>query len=481
MEPSVQQAAILDGLKNLSIQPPSHLSVRALAGTGKTSTIELCQPIATGLNVAFNRVVRETFQKRMPDAVNHTFNSLGHSIISKNLGKRLTFSQDKIKEIRDEKKIRWSDCPDLFRIMDLARSGGFGGTEHSMVDHRDLEMWREIIEDFDLDAGKLDLSALPEILDEDLRMCYRGRIDYGDQLWFPVIANLSLGIPPKIVYIDEAQDVNNIQIKLIERYARRSRVALVGDPHQAIYGFRGSVAESMFYMERALGATPYPLSVSYRCPKSVVRLAQSAVPEFEFHPDAPEGEVIRLGKNWDMKELEKGSVVLCRNNAPLISLALALLSEGIPAAVRGRDIGKSLVSLAKTIIKEYHPGNRDQFLTALDSWQAHQISLGRKSEGAIVERASALGALLSGITKVSTVEAIEAKVNALFTDNENAPILLSTIHKAKGLEWPTVYFLDDWRIPSHFAKTPEAREQERNVWYVGVTRAMKKLIFIEGE
>src|SRR3990172_1556585 len=306
--PSPQQTDILSALESTK----DHLSVRALAGTGKTTTIEMCQPIQSGLNVAFNRTVRETFIKRMPEATNHTFNSLGHSIITKALGKRLKFDADKIKGIRDDLKIKWKDCPDLFRIMDLARGAGMGFNEHRLCDASDLGEWQELIDDYELETGPgFKTEVLPEILKKDYQLASAGHIDYGDQLWYPVVANLSLGLPPGIVYVDEAQDVNGIQISLIQRYARRSRIVLVGDPHQAIYGFRGSVNESMGLLESTLSAEDFPLTITYRCPKSVVRLAQSAVPEYTFADEAPEGEVLRLGKKWTNATIESGSAILC--------------------------------------------------------------------------------------------------------------------------------------------------------------------------
>src|SRR5688572_32517370 len=94
--PSNQQQAIMDAIAASQAKYPTmeHTSVRALAGTGKTTTIEMCQSSSSGLNVCFNRVVRETFIKRMPSAINHTFNSLGHSIIAKNISGKVKFDAD---------------------------------------------------------------------------------------------------------------------------------------------------------------------------------------------------------------------------------------------------------------------------------------------------------------------------------------------------------------------------------------------------
>ena len=472
-EPSPQQQAVLDHLKSNT----THISVHALAGTGKTSLIEMCQPIRCGLNIAFNAVIRKEFQSRMPDAESHTFNSFGHKIISKAV-KRINFQQDKMKGIRDSLKIKWSDCEDFFRIMDLARGHGFGFGEHAIVDASDLGSWRELIDDFMLES-KVSESVFPDALKFCLKLAWEGTIDYGDQLWMPVIANLGLGFPFEIVYVDEAQDVNIIQIKLIERLGRRSQVVMVGDPHQAIYGFRGSVFDSMFQMETVLSAAAFPLSVSFRCPRSVVREAQQFVPDFEHAEHNPEGSVSTL-EEWTFDTLRPGSVLLCRNNAPLVTLALQLIASGKPASVRGRDIGKSLVTLAKKVMKEYHPKTRDEYIKDTLNWRDAQISRNEAKEAMATERADTLIALLRSCGPDASAADIERKCELLFTDKD-ATILLSTIHKAKGLEWPHVFFLDRGLIPSRFAKTSEQREQEKNLCYVAVTRAKETLTYIESE
>jgi superfamily I DNA/RNA helicase len=61
------------------------------------------------------------------------------------------------------------------------------------------------------------------------------------------------------------------------------------------------------------------------------------------------------------------------------------------------------------------------------------------------------------------------------------PIEFLSGHKAKGLEWDTVFHLDPWRIPSKFCETKEELEQELNVRYVIETRPKKSLILVETE
>jgi superfamily I DNA/RNA helicase len=62
-----------------------------------------------------------------------------------------------------------------------------------------------------------------------------------------------------------------------------------------------------------------------------------------------------------------------------------------------------------------------------------------------------------------------------------APGQLLSGHKAKGLEWNTVYHLDPQRVPSPWAKTDEAIEQELNIRYVIETRSKQNLFFVKLE
>jgi ATP-dependent exoDNAse (exonuclease V) beta subunit len=61
-------------------------------------------------------------------------------------------------------------------------------------------------------------------------------------------------------------------------------------------------------------------------------------------------------------------------------------------------------------------------------------------------------------------------------------IQLLSIHKAKGLEWETVFHLDSWRIPSKWAKPDtEEWEQELNAKYVCETRFKREMYLVNME
>jgi superfamily I DNA/RNA helicase len=99
-------------------------------------------------------------------------------------------------------------------------------------------------------------------------------IDFDDMLYMPVMHNVSFD-HYNYVFVDEAQDTNDIQLEILSRLmAPKCRLVAVGDPHQAIYGFRGANADSMSRIGERFQCKTYPLSVSYRCPKAVVKEAQ---------------------------------------------------------------------------------------------------------------------------------------------------------------------------------------------------------------
>jgi ATP-dependent exoDNAse (exonuclease V) beta subunit len=119
-------------------------------------------------------------------------------------------------------------------------------------------------------------------------------IDFDDMLYFAYIMNAPL-MKYTHVFIDEAQDTNLIQRRLLARLLRHtSRLIAVGDPSQAIYGFRGADSEAMNNIAEEFNCARFPLSISYRCPRKVIELAQRIVPTIEARDNAPDGTVKKL-------------------------------------------------------------------------------------------------------------------------------------------------------------------------------------------
>ena len=87
-------------------------------------------------------------------------------------------------------------------------------------------------------------------------------------------------------------------------------------------------------------AKKLPMTITRRCPKSVVREANEYVPELRCPRHAPEGIVNSITEQEMVDELTAGKdkMILCRVNAPLVGLAFRLVNLGKRCFIQGRDI-----------------------------------------------------------------------------------------------------------------------------------------------
>jgi hypothetical protein len=85
-----------------------------------------------------------------------------------------------------------------------------------------------------------------------------------------------------------------------------------------------------------------PLTTNYRCSLAVIEYAKQFCPELQARPGAPEGSV-QFPEEMKLTDFRPTDAILCRVNAPEITLAYRFIRAGIACTVRGRDIGKGLV------------------------------------------------------------------------------------------------------------------------------------------
>lgn len=353
-------------------------------------------------------------------------------------------------------------------------------------------------------------ALVPEVLNRCLEP--RGKITYDDMIWLPV----ALGLPVQqfdLLLVDEAQDLNRCQQSLAKKAGKR--LILCGDPKQAIYGFAGADSDSMNRLLKELGGITrevwygkeqvvdnergcliLPLTVTRRCGRAIVAEANKKVADFHAHESNPDGKVSTALYSHDADDRERpwektyaatagpGDMVLCRVNAPLISQCFRFLKRGIKANIQGRDVAKGLVS---TVTKS--KANTVLELQAyLESWLEDETrkEQSKKNPGeakliALQDRHDCLLCFCDGLPSAGSVEMVVDRIQAIFTDNKEAPgIRLSSIHKAKGLEAYRVFFLQPkgGECPHPMAKSSWQREQEDNLWYVAVTRAIGELVFV---
>lgn len=301
------------------------------------------------------------------------------------------------------------------------------------------------------------------------------------------------------ILVHNCQDLNRCQQELAKRAGRR--LILCGDPKQAIYGFAGADATSMKRMEEDLNSTPQgcvvlPLTVTRRCSRKIVAEARQYVPDFEAHADNGEGLVtsakyplqgpkgdkteIPFDKTY-MKEVEEGDFILCRCNAPLVSQCFRFLKIGRKATIQGRDIGQGIIKM----IEKFKAHSIPNLVSKVTDWMAKEVekesAKRNPSDAKIISIQDKADCLICFTEGADNVEQVVRKVEAVFTDDKNAPgVRLSSIHKAKGLEARRVFFLrpSDAPCPHPMARSAWQQDQEYNLCYVAVTRAIEHLVYV---
>lgn len=205
-------------------------------------------------------------------------------------------------------------------------------------------------------------------------------------------------------------------------------------------------------------------------------------PIIEPHPDAPEGEVLRM-ESYSTETFLPGSIILCRNTAPLVAFAYDLLRRDVPCKILGRDIGKQLSDLVKKM-RAFSLEDLEKKLEVWSQREAAKAVTENRSAERIHDQHECLLFFITSLDEDSrSVDSLLAKIELMFTDDTNGSsssrVTLSTVHKAKGLEFPLVFLLDKEKyMPSKYATQPWQVKQEYNLLYVAVTRAIEKFCYI---
>ena len=475
--------------------------VEAVAGSGKTTTlVEGFRRAPQGTRaifVCFNKSISTELQARVPaGVVAKTLHSVGFGAVmnafrgctkddnkTQDHAARLTGSEQPGLSY-PERQTRRAVTSELCRVIGLLKG--------TMTDLEDSAAVEAAIAEYglELEHQAQAVELLPQ-LDQSMRQ-NTTRFCFDEMLSFVTDHNLPLS-QYDLVAVDEAQDLNRMQIEIVRRLVRPGgRMVAVGDRRQAIYLFRGSDSAAIDRIAATFqvpAENMLPLSITYRCARAIVKLAQTIVPVIQAAPNAPEGAVIRRAATTRALDetiagWEPGDMVLCRANAPLASFALQLIREGRKASIKGRDIGRSVVALLTKLTKLYSctsveciiKGARDH---AMNQCEKLAFSGKQAQADALQDRCDTLIAIAEGAIDLQDVN---NRIERLFSDaNTEGAVIFSSIHRSKGLEANrvTLMFPEIGDFLASKAKTAEAATQEDNLFYVAYTRAKTQLILQE--
>lgn len=466
-----------------------NLLINALAGAAKTTTLELiCKalPVQPILSLAFNKRIAVEMTKRLPGHVAcHTLNAIGHRVWMQSIPKRLVLETKKSYNIlkgmvdglpRAEKSEVYESFSDILKLIGAAKLAGY--IPPGCAQGKPLVDGEAFWETVDEDLGDLARGLVDRVLRESITQSYAGLIDFDDQIY---MSTLFGGTFPKygLVLVDEAQDLSALNHAMLEKLVI-TRLIAVGDPYQSIYAFRGAMTTSMTTLRERFAMREMQLSISFRCPRTIVERARFRAPHMLYPDWAKEGRVNDTTANtnddrpaWGAELIPDGAAIICRNNAPLFRLAFALIRAGRGVSIVGSDIGPSLVKALKKLGPETL--NEEQANAAIDAWEKEKLQKA-KGKATVKDKAECLRVFVSvGGSLAGAIAYAESIFRSV------GPIQLLSGHKSKGLEWEHVFHLDPGRIPSPYCQTDEELDQEHNVRYVIETRAKESLTLVNME
>ena len=445
--------------------------VDAYAGSGKSSSIvegfyHVPRDMKS-LMCAFAKPIQIELEKKAPDGVEvKTLHSLGYAACRRAFP-RMGKPDDKGEKLQGFIKAERGDDPETYDVRDqLAKAvslcKGYLAETQDEID--------PIMDRHDIDTCGESRAGFIHSVIKILNACKKdtSRLDFDDMVWFPNVHGLHLDAYD-FVFIDEAQDLNMAQINLALKSAgSNGRIISVGDERPAIYGFRGADSNAIRNIVERCNSKRLPLSITYRCAKAIVELAQQFVPALEAAPNAAEGLVENLSESKVEGLVRPGDFLLSRTNAPLLRWCLDLLKAGIPANIQGRDLGKSLLSW----IKKSKAKDVDGFLAWLSDYremEVERLSKAKRDPSTFEDKVECLRLMCEGTRDLALVK---YNIDKLFYDGDDTHrVILSTTHKAKGLERDRVFVLAETYRPSK-------GQEEANLYYVAITRARKELYLV---
>jgi len=525
--PSPQQSVIYDWITN----GKGNALIEAVAGAGKTSTLleSLSYMKGTVAFAAYNKKIADEIDQKIGARLANgrinsysvqptagTFHSFGFRAWRQSARGSVKLDYKKTANLMTELAIPPPYQEFVKKAYSLGKQMGIG----ALVPMTSQPAWDHIVTHFDLEdmlrpqdsfVSPFDSDDDTEYFNQDLtadegikhtiRMLVRSieladtAIDFDDMIYMPLVMNIRLQ-QYDWVLIDEAQDSNPTRRELAKRMLSpiSGRLIAVGDPAQAIYGFTGADSDSLDVITQEFHTVRLPLTITYRCPKAVVRLARTWVDHMEADPSAPEGEVttetlddLMTGDTADLRmRFHPNAAILCRNTKPLVELAFKLIARDVACHVEGKDIGYSLILLI-----DKFPRVRNLEVLS-DKLRDHADRETEKLRGkgqeyraeALNDRVDALCEIIKRMDPNNNVADLKKKINDLFADIEpgvpSPNMTLSTIHKSKGREWPLVYWLGRTKYqPSKYATQDWQKLQETNLMYVAATRSQGKLVEVQ--
>lgn len=446
------------------------LKIDAAAGASKTTTLTLVANAIPkpSLYIAFNKAIAEEASSKFPSHVEcRTTHSLAYSSFGRKIAHKLCRPSGKYVNVAQTSR-------EIARYYDIKSEPCHYDSKKQITPIQLALIIKETVNRFETSSDqKINKDNVPYglvskvVRDKSQRREIANTVlSYAKKLWADrsnkfseVLATHNTylkmyqlskpELPYSVIYLDEAQDSSDVVLDIFLNQ-KNAKLIAVGDTYQAIYGWNGAV--------NAMSKLNFPrkcLSKSFRFGQPIADVAKKIIKE---------GIDI---KGFEKVESQVGFVDTEQPYTKIFRTNSALLEDAVNLISLGKDISieidvKGFIKFLECSLALFENRKSDiknETVLLFDSWKDFSEY---KNEDAEVKRV--VGIVESGKTQhyIDCLNKISNK--------KDADIILTTCHKSKGREWDNVVLADDF-VPIR-ANYPQ---EETNLLYVAVTRAMKVL------
>jgi len=479
--PTAEQLRIIH--HPLSREQHDLVKIVAFAGTGKTTTLvrmALANPNLKFLLVVYNKSVRVQAEQLFPKAnvVCKTVHQMAMAKCGFMFSKKLT-SNLKAKDILDSGLLieRGEEDSGFYR-----RSGQVLATLSTFMNSPDLELELEHVPST-WNVGQTTISLSPAergVVLRDTEVVWRAMSDKEDmrirmphdgylKLWQLRSPTLQRVSEHDVLLLDEGQDMNPAMLSIFMNQ-KVTRV-IVGDPHQQIYMFRGAVNA----LDIVSPTHTYFLTQSFRFGPEIAFVANKCLVALK-HKDSMTLVGGRKVDSFCSTNLDpkKQVAFIGRTNLGIFEKLNKLIFDGDIKKRIGLIGGTESYSFDDYLDIFYLMTGQEQKMKKYKGWKSYAQFKAFATNVGDVELLSKINIIEKFGHRLPTI--IEKIKTVCCKDIRMADIVLSTVHKAKGLEFDTVVLLNDFPDFTDNFERIVVSEDEKNLIYVAITRAKTSLV-----
>lgn len=472
--------------------------VRCPAGSGKSTTCTFyakARPSKRLLYIVFNRSAREEGQRRFKKhGINNVDVETAHSLAHKNFDVRNRFRLHEGGSFRVYDILKFCDIRghDIIEQLTIAKH-----VQRYLTYY--LNSTARTVADADYlgivpDGPSLDFASThcETIYTLTRKLCFdmfQGNVPITHDAYLKFFALMDPTLPHDILLCDEAQDLSPVMLGIVQGQRHATRL-LIGDSHQAIYGFRHAV-DSLSQVDDSFKA--FQLQTSYRFPQAIADFAMRAL------------RLKKLVDRYDKEIAIKGAgsstgianhAIISRSNIPLLNRAIAFMLETNrrhPVHFEGgfenytfNSEGASLFDVLYLRLGQTER-IRNEFIRAFRYYGALQEYIAQADDRELALAAEVVDKYGRDLFQlIQDLRSIQTAKNATDT-------IFSTLHRAKGAEFCSVELTEGFITAEKIKKMlanevqaiakgqkskpvdPNVVGEEVNMLYVALTRAKSRL------